>query len=62
VNSEETQKRLIEDKDLQKHMECLYAELEAKCEALKEIEMKYKTPNEETEKSLRYTQSSMSYH
>ena len=36
-------------------MECLYAELEAKCEALKEMEIKYKKAIEEAEKPLRYT-------
>ncbi|CAB4036175.1 Hypothetical predicted protein, partial [Paramuricea clavata] len=52
INSEETQKRLIEDKELQSHIECLHSQLEAKCDALKDIEMKYKAATEENESPI----------
>ena len=52
INNEETQKRLIEDKELQSHIECLYSQLEEKCDALKDIEMKYKAATEENESPI----------
>ncbi|XP_028410444.1 tax1-binding protein 1 homolog B-like [Dendronephthya gigantea] len=49
IGNEETQKRLVEDKELQSHIECLHNQLEAKCNALIDIEEKYKALTENNE-------------